>query len=150
MRMHQSPIWFCFIAIVGLFTAGYLAICGIHLYHYSQLNESAVPKRIVWSVKKVNDETFVPSAEYAFMHGGKEFHGRDLLAYEKYRNEQALNQALPKYQNLEWRIWYHAENPVFSALEKTFPMKECIYASILTTLFIYFLGLGLYVGNRQR
>ena len=129
---------------------------GIHLVRGKRLLASlqirrlknvAISSSLDWSVKQINSEEFVPYAHYTFNAGGKLFNGEGVLKSNRARNAWAIEHDISSFGAKPRQIWYNPSDPRQSALQKIFPLKECLSAGALLALWIYFLGLGFYVGK---
>lgn len=140
--MHKNWLWICFLGFIGLASFGYFSKTVLDLYRYYRLNVSVVPETMTWTVGKANEELFFPEGTYRFSYQGKVYVGSDFLTREKYRNEEALQNDLPKFDRQKWSIWFRADQPNISTLQKIFPWKECIYTLFLFAIFLYLWRVG--------
>jgi len=148
--MHKNFCWLIFLFIVGAITTWHTGIFSVRLYQYYQLDAIASPTKVDWAVKPLSKGRFALVAEYSFLVQGTIYHGKTILKKPLFRNLWAANNSLPRYQSQQWKIWFSANYPHHSTVQKSFPLKECFYAGVLLLLFIYFLGLGYYISLLEK
>lgn len=149
MMLHKNKIWLFFLALVFTFTLIYTVKTVSLLYYYASLSESIESSATAWSVQTVKDES-IPLAKYTFYVGGKLYEGETLFYHEASDNPWAIEEALKSLAAKEHKVWYSSKDPLYSSLQKKFPLKECIYTVILWGISIYFFWLGVYVAKLQR
>jgi hypothetical protein len=148
MHIHKNPIWLCFLVLLlvpTLWNFGQ-AVHKINVYFSLDLPTRAF---VTWNIKELNSDTYVPYGVYHYEVDGKKYEGSYTLQTRKYLNAQALEQDLPIYQEKRWIAWYNSQSPGQSSLEKQFPFKTCVYASVLVGIFLYFLCIGHYVAKQR-
>lgn len=104
---------------------------------------------VTWTVKELNSDTYVPYGKYRYEVEGQSYEGTYVLQSQKYLNAKTLEQDLPQLQEKGWIAWYNPSSPEQSSLEKNFPLKTCLYASLLVGIFFYFLCVGHYVAKQR-
>lgn len=143
--MHSNRIWLAFLAVLMMIVVGYSAMALYRLYHYYVLSGTASASQIEWSTHRLSDDEYVVDAKYDFPVKGVAVNSESTLKDPVFRNAWAAEQAIKEYQKRAWKVYYNPGNPTDSTLQKYYPLKECISASILWGLVIYFIGLGYYV-----
>lgn len=148
--MHKNPFWLGLICCMTLITLWYLGNASLQFFRYTRLQESAQATEIRWSVKEMSSEEFIPFAHYLFKtKDGEMYEGEGGLNDSRYRNAWAVEEDLSSFAKKRWKVWYNPSYPHQSALQKNFPLKECLSAIALLILWIYFVGLGFYVGHQK-
>lgn len=147
--MHKNRVWLGFLAMV-IGAVGWYTIKTLYvLYLYSTLNASTTVDQIQWSVKQEKEDRFFVQAHYEFDVEKQKYSGETLFFNDVYWNSWAAEDAVKFYQNKEWQVWYSLNNPQHSSLQKNFPLKELISASVLWLLLVYFVGLGYYAAKKK-
>jgi len=146
--MFQNKIWLAFVAVVTATVLWFTFRAFTELYYYQALSYQAPAETTEWSVKTLYDDRFVLRANFTFFIEGKLHHGTTVFSSSTFRNPWAAEQALAKYSNKKWNVWYSPDDFSRSTLQKSFPVKECFSAGILWALLIYFVGLGYYVKKK--
>lgn len=145
--MHKNPAWMIFLGFIGLTTLYFCASAAVSLYDYYYETQTAVPLSINWSYRKVSNDVYAPFASYTFQVKGGVIKGESFLAQPLFRNEWVADEILNSLKKDPHKIWYDPSHPHRSTMEKTFPIRDCVYALVLVILFGYFIGLGIYVGR---
>jgi hypothetical protein len=150
--MYKNPFWILFLAFLSLVTAWYVGRAFYLVYEYSVLQRNVPAKTIEWRVDELSDEQFVPEAAYTYEVDGKTYEGKGLWTEQIYRNAYAAQLAIMAFKQSpkrSWTIWFDPTEITHSSLQKTFPIKECIYAGLLSGILLYFIGLGYYVSRQK-
>lgn len=142
---HKNPYWLAFLICAALVVFWYTGNALFKAYQYGILDSKTKVGLIDWSVKPLSDESFVLVADYQFMNNQSSEKGQTTFLDKKYWNEWAAMQAIPEVASENLYVWYSSSNPHKSALQKKFPLKECISAAVLWGIFLYFLWIGRYV-----
>ena len=87
-------------------------------------------------------------ATYTFMAHGTVLEGKTQLARPLFRNERSVDAVLQELKERPWTVWYSPQHPERATIDKHFPMRETLVALFLLGLFVYFIGLGIYVRSR--
>ncbi|KIC74261.1 MULTISPECIES: hypothetical protein [Candidatus Protochlamydia] len=140
MILHRNPIWIAFFSLIIIVTFFYTINAILDFYHYQRLNCSRPANEIKWSIKKVNDETFVPKGFYQFTYKGERISGYTSFQ-QHYLNPFAAKEAIDRLANANLQVWFDSSTPNFSTLEKNFPFKKIFYSLILWVLIFYLLWL---------
>lgn len=141
----MNTYWWIFLAVVAaaLLWKGGDAL--YQLYGYYRLNAHTEAKIREWSVEKLSEERFVPKAHYQFEVDRMLFSNSYLFRHLHSLNLWAAEQEIKKLSQEKFQAWYSRANPQVSALQKNFPLKECLTAAFLAALLVYFVWLGHYV-----
>ena len=139
--MNTSLIWKLFLAIASLLvlwnTIGTIRV----LYHDLRLSHSVWAESVEWSAKEVNDERFALLGRYHYRVGGNLYTGEELLLRPRFWNLWAAEDSIAQQAHLSHRVWYSSTEPQYSALQKNFPIKECLSTALLWGLLGYFVCL---------
>jgi hypothetical protein len=136
MILHRNPVWMTFFYLITLTATIYTIIASLDIYHYLRMSKIVIPNEVEWSIKKFNEETFIPEGSYQFTLNGVTIVGKTSLQ-QRYLNPFAAQEAINKFIYLSPQVWFDPSNPQISTLEKTFPLKKSFYAGILWALVIY-------------
>ncbi len=145
--MHQNNVWKGFLIFVALAALWFSVESLYKLYKYVRLDASTVSESIQWDIEEIGYDRFAPHGNYTFVVDGKPFTGESLLQETTYRNGWVVQEWIAKHSLEPVKIWYSTSDPTHSALQKTFPTKECLSTALLWGLFLYFVGIGYYVGK---
>lgn len=147
--MHKNAVWLFFVATIFTITLFYTGKTSVKLYQYLQLSSEIEASATAWSIKQEAEDKFVPMAKYNFKVGKKFYEGETLFYNEATTNPWAAEESLKPLAAKQYHVWFQQKNPSNSSLQKSFPLKECIYAGILWIISIYFFWLGVYVAKMQ-
>lgn len=147
MLMHSNRYWLILLACLAAALCWKSGEALYRLYGYYRLNAQAQGSVTAWSVVPLSDEYYLLQAHYRFRAGEKEFEGDYRFQDDPYLNGWSAEQEIKKRKLAGVRVWYSSRNPLISALQKKFPLKECLSASALWILFLYFIWLGYYVAS---
>ena len=143
--MHQNPFWLGFLSIIGLIVLGYSMSTAWTVYSFYRLDQKAPLDASVWSIVTVAEDEHIPEANYSFTFDGKTYQGSMVFKHLTYKNAWALKQSLSQIQKEYKTVWFSSQDPTYSSLQKSFPLKECIYTACLWGLLLYFIWLGYHV-----
>lgn len=141
--MYKNPLWLLFLTVITLVTAWYGGVAFLRLHRYIQLDTQVETTDIQWSVKKLGEDRYRVNGAYSFIVEGQHYENLWMMQ-EVYRNPWAAEKALARHQSHRWTVWVDSSNPRYSSLQKTFPLKDCVSATVLLGLLTYFIGLGYY------
>lgn len=88
-------------------------------------------------------------AFYHFKIDDKIFTNRYLFK-KKFLNSITAKEYIENFSKNDLTIWFNTKNPNISSIEKKFPIKNCVYITIVFAVFIYFLILKYYVYSFQK
>jgi hypothetical protein len=142
--MHRNPYWLLFLTLIGLATAGYTVHTLVKIRHFQRLDLRRPLQSVSWSVSPLSDEDFVITADYNYLLNETIYNGHATWD-EHYLNPGAAEEKILKLSGRSQWVWIDSRNPENSALQKQFPIKQCISALFLWALFAYFLYMGSYV-----
>lgn len=140
--MHRNPLWLIFIGIFSMILIWYTYDAATKWLRYSSLDSEAIARNVSFTVEKEVDDRFYLKGVYTFETGDREVRGESILTTPVFRNSIAASESVAKFEEREWKVWYSKAQPKYSTLLKKYPFKECLYATVLWALFIYFLWLG--------
>lgn len=146
--MHKNRAWRAFLYLMAAATLYFCASAVYSVHYYYRLSAQTLPAQMVWGYREISADALAPVASYAFTAQGKMVSGETLLDEPVFRNEWAVDKVLGELKTRSWRVWYDPSNPSHSSLQKTFPFKEILSALALAVLFLYFIGLGIYVEKK--
>jgi len=145
--MHHNHLWISFLSAAALAVIIYTSFTAYDLWQYVRLDKQAQTQHIQWSVEALSDDRFIPIARYQFLAQGKDFQG-ETRWQESFLNEWTAKEAVGRLTQSPPLVWYDGSDPVFSTLQKIFPLKESFYTVILWAIALYFICLGYYVRGR--
>lgn len=140
--MHKNPTWILFLILICSSSLGYTGYTIYKIFRNKQLTEQVPLESIQWSVHQINQEKYVPQADYTFSFKDKQYKG-SVLWDEHFLNAQVAQEVIDKFSAYHWKAWINPNNPEQSAIQKKFPYKETISAVILWTITVYFFTLGI-------
>lgn len=143
----KDYLWIGFILALSGIVLWFSITAATSLYRYSVLTATTPATSTTWSVEELSFEFFALRASYTFNVNGKVENGEFTLKEPIFRNARAAQDFIPRYQALPWKVWYDPSGSHHSALQKNFPFKECLYATLLWGLLLYFIGLAYYVSK---
>lgn len=149
MRSRKWP-WRLFLGFIGVIVLGYTGVTLNKFYRYATLTEQTPVESIRWSIYSHDQEAFAPQADYTFTVDGQGYSNKIIWNEgDYYFNPWALEKPLAQLANQEWKVWFNPKNPTYSALQKNFPVKECLSTVIIWMLLIYFIMLGKYAERKR-
>lgn len=143
--MHNNLLYRAFLIGVLLTALWYTGTALYHYYTFSTLTAQTRPISMEWTIHEVAEDEFYLEASYSFLANQTTFQGKTSWPRIFYRNRWAAQQDEKFMEKQHQIVWFNANNPNHSSLQKNFPYKECISAAFLWGLFLYFLWLGFYV-----
>jgi hypothetical protein len=121
---------------------------GVSLYQYLRLSSFKAAQEMNWEIEEKGASEVMLIGTYAFEFEGRMFHGRAVLD-PPLLNVYAAQDALMRYKEFTWQIWFNPSHPDETALQRFFPWKDLSYAAALSVLFLHFLFLGLFPGYKE-
>lgn len=149
--MNPNLYWRLFLALIGCCVIGYTGVTLYRIYHYVTLSERVPAKVFEWTVKeRSSGDDYRVYGRYTFSFKEREAQGESVVESDKFLNPWSAKQAIPQYQARSWEVWVNPRNIHDSALQKYFPLKECISTVTLWGILLYFIWLGFYVNKDER
>ncbi len=145
--MHQNRIWLAFLAIISLVLLWHTAIFAFKFTRYSTLTSTALSTHTEWSIAKLGTDRYALHVKYSYDFNGKSFQNEETLGRPLFRNTFAAGKSMPGASPR--LIWFSPDNPDYSTSDKSFPLKEAVYAGVMWLLLLYFIWLGIHVNKRQ-
>ncbi len=145
--MHSNRIWWIFLSFLVAVTCWKSGEAIYRLYGYYRLTAHTQAEVTNWSVEKLSEERFLVKADYRFKAKGQLFAADYIFPFPSSLNSWAAEKAIQKMSAEKYQVWYSARNPLVSALQKNFPLKECLIAALMAALLLYFIWLGYYVAS---
>lgn len=145
--MHKNLLWQAFLLVIFIAALWYSIIALYSYYSYSYLEAQTTMTSINWNIEEKSPEEYFLKASYHYNFKGNTYQGFTLFADTPYRNPYAAEQAIKEKSLHSWKLWFDPHDPHHSSLQKIFPLKECISATFLWGLLLYFLWLGFYVAK---
>ncbi len=133
----------------------YISDALLDLYPYYSLNKSSQAEPIEWSVKEISEDSYLPYLKFSYEVNGVTYEGeaqiedRSLLNHRSYINRHAAEKAILSLSKQRRTVWFDSGNPSHYSLDKQFPWKKSVYASILLILLIYFVFLALFFKKNE-
>lgn len=146
-QTYIQYIWYTFFAFLGLVAAWFTISAGIQLYDYFSMQNQVNAKSVKWNSIEITDEKYILGTEYTYEVEGASYDGKTRMTSYAYRNPWAANQAIEKYSNQEWPVWYSKSYPEKSTMQNQFPLKDVLSTILLWGLFGYFFWLSSYVAR---
>ena len=144
--MHRNPLWLIFLGVIGCCIAGYTGFTFYKIFLYTIHSKEVDLKDVKWKAVWQNG-SFAVDATYHYSFQGRDIESHSQLQ-EKLLNRWAADEKIASLQKQHWHAWIDPRNPSDSALQKNFPLKECISTAILWSILAYFLWLGFYVAKK--
>ncbi|MBA2367804.1 MAG: hypothetical protein H0V82_02125 [Candidatus Protochlamydia sp.] len=143
---HQNIVWAIFVGMIAVCAVCYSAYALVQIYQYERLTTPLRPATLKWRVVREGEDHFVLQADYTYSFQGKIYEGRTYWR-PFYLNEWAAQEASDRFSVDRTAVWIDPSSPIKSTLQKEFPLKTSIYASILCGLVIYLLWLDRYLAR---
>ena len=115
------------------------------LYIHFSLDNQTMTKEISWIKKENWLGRWRIIADYSYEVDSKTFHQKSSLQGSQFLNEKCAEKAIEEKRQRQEKIWYSRESPNISSLEKKFPYNLVVRATISVLIFLYFLGMKLFV-----
>jgi hypothetical protein len=148
--MHSNRYWLILLTCLAAAVCWKSGEALYRLFSYYRLTAHTQGRVTGWSVVPLSEEFYLLQAHYRFRVGEKEFEGDNRFQDDPYLNAWSAEKDIKKKELTEVQVWYSSRNPLISTLQKKFPLKECLSASALWILFLYFIWLGYYVGDHTK
>jgi len=146
--MHKNSVFLAFLIIIACAGMWYSCLGLYKLYKYSTLSQQAPATIDKWFVEQLPGDKYLVGAKYTFVFKEHTYHGTTLFNNWPFINPWAADAELQLKAKQKWNAWFSTSDPSYSSLEKNWPTKECLTASLLWALFLYFVWLG-YRVSRQ-
>lgn len=140
---NKMRIFIAFIVIITIIVLGYAGAALYKVYQYNRLSAETNAENVSFSVKPHNDEKFFLHSSYYYKVNGKDYPGETTFT-TAYRNPYAAEEAMKEISKNYKTVWYDPSDPSFSSMDRSFPMKLVVYASILFAIWNYFIWGGYY------
>lgn len=131
-------IWIGLVAVAAIALLWLGGRAGSDLWDYSRLNRLAPAQVHLWEVEKIDDSTYAIVASYTYRVKGEEYQGKYTFQQPSFLNRPSAESDSKKWQKLSWEAWYDGSEPSHSALQKFFPFKSVIRASLALIVLGYF------------
>jgi len=135
-------IWLGSLCIISCFFS-FFALRDI--YTYLSLDSRTQTQKISWFQEESWLGRWTLIGDYIYQVNGIEYHQKCPKKSEQYLNEKRAEKAIEEKKGKQEIIWYSQNSPHISALEKIFPVNLTVRASISIFIFLYFLGMKLFV-----
>ncbi len=132
----------------------FLCVCGYTAYtlwmywEYSTLDTQVPLQTVKWSIHERDEEAYLYHVSYTYRLGDDAYENRYLFKKPVFINLLGAEHDLASFSAEVKSAWVSGQNPSYSSLQKTFPVKESISTAILWLIFIYFALLGKYYAYR--
>ncbi|MCH9608462.1 MAG: hypothetical protein S4CHLAM45_10380 [Chlamydiales bacterium] len=146
--MHRNGIFLGFLLLLVGTTIWFGARAYIAVSNYTKLNTHAMASVEKMEIVEGKGDRYQLIANYFFESKEGLQQGVGVVG-PLYKNPWSAEKGLQKFEGRTWQVWYDEEHPFNSTLNKQFPTKRVTTAVILFGLFLYFLGLGIFVGGRK-
>jgi len=148
--MHSNRYWIFFLIAVALVAFGFGANAAWQLRRYFALDAQAPSMELSWTVKSKMGDRYYLLGKSSFQVKETRYSGETLVEKPMFRNLWSANSFIEEIKDQSRLVYYSRVQPQINTLERHFPLKEVLSAAALLVLFLYFLGLGYYVGLRNR
>ncbi|MFZ0565258.1 MAG: hypothetical protein WAM28_03650 [Chlamydiales bacterium] len=146
--MHRNAAWIAFLLIVVTISLWFVVKAGSDLLHYARMNMQTPATIEKWTIEELKNGEYRINAIFSFTFKNKNYQEKGQVG-GRYPNPWAAEQALARFSKKNWMAWVDPKSPSKALLEKKFPYKTALSASVLLGLTIYFFCLGFYVGKEN-
>jgi hypothetical protein len=87
---------------------------------------------------------------YFYEYSGQKYRNQQRLEGMLFRNRFSAEEEGKKYVDQVVAVWVNEEAPATGMIERIFPLREAVYAGLLSVLTLYWFGLGLYIAKIKR
>lgn len=136
--MVRQVVWYCaitFLLLVSGYYAVHAAAEALFLYQLDESTEAVVQE---WGAQEGVDGYYYPYARFTYEVRGKTYENRSFYSSSFARNPYALEPVLRDLVEKPMRVFFAAKNPQLSRLEKNYPYKEGLKATIALVVALYF------------
>lgn len=131
-----NPIFLVFLS--GGVAAYFLLAALLSFWNYLKLTERAPALVHEWKILPLSSSAYAIEASYRFEAQGRSFSGQTILPKPYHLNSFSAEQQIKNFSSQKWEVWYEAESPLHSSLQRIFPTKKVIYAVMTLGFFLYF------------
>jgi hypothetical protein len=146
--MHKNPVWLVFLGALLLTTIWFSVDSCWQVIKYMRLDRAVPITSVDWDIDEIHESRFLLTASYSYSYQNQEYTGKSSLSSPVFPNPWAAAHAIEDIEKHKWYAYFDQRIPSKSTLNKNFPYKDTASAFALLCLFLYFLGLGYYVGNK--
>ncbi len=148
--MHRNPIWLSFLSGIILLTLFFSYQAVEKSWVWGNYNQKMEVRVLSWEIIQNKSGDLEPELRYILPSETENKIITSRYKNKRFRNEWAANQFLDSVKNIStWTVWIRPDYFDSAMLERNFPWKSVIYASLLLGLTIYFFWLGAYVVKLQ-
>lgn len=147
MKSKISWIVVIFLPIILFFFISFKTIKDIYIFF--SINQKAVAHVESYQIREYKKNKYKALITYSFKVNDKIFVKKNFFR-KIFLNQFNADEFVSKISKENFYIWFNKKNPNFSSLEKTFPIKNCVYLSITLLIFFYFIILKYYVYTIHR
>lgn len=101
------------------------------------------------AIKNFKNKYFKIEVTYSFTASNIKYFNSKTLK-KVFINKYVANEFIQEYSKRDLIVYYNNTNPKISDIEKSFPIKTIIYATVTTLIFLYFVILKLYISKITR
>ena len=141
-KARYWPLFLTSVLVAMLLLTGRAAY---RVWGYLRLDGSAPVKVERWEVERLGTDRYGLVAHYTF-----DYQGQPVTTSSHWRGKRLLNRMAAEAKIVRLKeaplvAYFPVKHPEEAVLERTFPLKACIYALVALGIMIYFYILALYV-----
>lgn len=148
--MHTNYVWLGFLGAAALVILAFCLSTAKELTAYFSVGQASHTEILDWRVQERSNSRFYIIARYRYQVDGKEFESSHTFKDHSLRNPWAAKKKITEMEHRTWTAWYSPKRPHLSTLDRHFPLRRVISSLFLVGIYLYFIGLGYYVGKLTR
>lgn len=135
-RLNQ--IWIALLIVSLGFTLFFGGVGLIKVWKFFRFDQQCPAVVSRFEVVPLASCRFAVAAYYDFEVDGTLYEGKTVFETPQCLSQFAAEHAMVLMKGKTWRVSYRQANPALSTLEKKFPYKACLEASVTLGVFAYF------------
>lgn len=134
----MSNIWKFLLGFAFLGTCWTGGKFAFDTYKYLEFDSAAKAQVVNWEILSINEDKYAVQVNYAFDSSKGKQYGSYIFKNPYFHNPYAAEKNLEYWKDLSWTVWYKKSNPSISSLQKLFPFKGAIHATLSLCICLYF------------
>lgn len=150
MEKLNKQIWIWSLLFLFAVTVYYDYGAVNSIRNYNSFTEQTQGVITQFEVANPFTDYFYLDVEYVYTFEGTQHRGEQRLEGMLIRNRFSAEKEGKKLIDQTVPVWVDPARPSLGIIERNYPLRDAVYAAILTILTAYWFGLGLYVAKISR
>jgi len=134
----SKGVWKILFLVIGSLALWRSVTATLDLWEYYRLGPEVRAEVTHWELIPKGSK-YAIEATFSYEYQGKSYEACTLFGKPYHLNRESAERYIQKMSGMKWSAWVDAKKPHYAALEKSFPLKEALYAGCLIAIFLYFI-----------